>query len=366
MREILVTGGLGYIGAHCCVTLIEAGYRPIILDNLYNAHLTVLDRIERITGRRPRFVRGDVRDPVAVRAALASRGVVAVMHFAGLKSVGESTRRPIEYFDVNVHGTLTLLSVLRQTGGGTIVFSSSATVYGDPDSVPITEDAATRPASPYGQSKLMAEDVLEALSAAEPHWRIARLRYFNPVGAHPSGLLGEDPLGTPNNLMPFIAQVAIGRRDRLMVFGDDYPTPDGTGVRDYIHVVDLAKGHLAALRHLQRIPGLVTLNLGTGRGHSVKEVVAAFAEASGRDIPYAVAGRRPGDVASCFADPSRARRLLGWSAARTLPEMCADTWRWQSRNPDGYQTSEATRGAEGDRPVTDAAGHAVAPVAAPS
>lgn len=361
MGNVLVTGGLGYIGAHCCVALIEAGYRPVIFDNLANSHLSVLDRIAHITGHRPRFVQGDVRDANALRRAFASRRVGAVLHFAGLKSVGESTRRPIEYFDVNVHGTLNLLAVMKQVGVETIVFSSSATVYGDPDVVPVPESAARRPTNPYGQSKLMAEDVLEALAAAEPSWRIARLRYFNPVGAHLSGLLGEDPHGTPNNLMPFIAQVAVGRRDHLVVFGDDYPTPDGTGVRDYIHVVDLATGHLAALRHLERARGIVTFNLGTGRGHSVKEVIAAFAEASGREIPFVVSGRRPGDVAVNVADPGLATRLLGWSASRTLRDMCADTWRWQSRNPDGYEKPDGDGATGMDRPTRDAA---VGPVAA--
>lgn len=336
MSNVLVTGGTGYIGAHCCVALIEAGYHPVALDNLVNSSAAVLDRIERITGFRPPFVKGDVRDRAAVSSLLADWRPVAVMHFAGLKSVAESVRLPLDYFDANVHGTIALLKAMDEAGITTFIFSSSATVYGSPDSAPVTEDAAKRVANPYGRSKLMAEEVLEDLATSDPRWRIARLRYFNPVGAHPSGLMGEDPRGTPNNLMPYIAQVAVGRRERLAIFGGDYPTRDGTGVRDYIHVMDIAEGHLAALEYLRQMPGLISLNLGTGSGLTVREVVAAFERASGVTIPVEIVPRRPGDVAECYADPTLAARRLGWSCKRSLDEMCADAWRWQSQNPDGY------------------------------
>lgn len=337
MPKVLVTGGAGYIGAHCCVALIEAGHEPVIFDNLSNAHEGVVGRIARITGTRPEFVRADIRDEAALDAVFAGHEIGAVIHFAALKAVAESVARPLDYFDNNVHGSLRLLSAMRRAGVRTLVFSSSATVYGDPASVPVAEDFPLGVTNPYGRSKLMVEEMLEDLVHAEPGWRVARLRYFNPVGAHGSGLIGEDPRGIPDNLVPYIAQVAAGRRERLTVFGDDYPTPDGTGVRDYIHVMDLAEGHVAALGHLARRDGLLTLNLGTGRGYSVLEMVRAFEEASGRAVPYDIAARRPGDVAQCYADPSLAARVLGWRAHRSLEEMCADSWRWQRDNPNGYE-----------------------------
>lgn len=337
MSTILVAGGAGYIGAQCCVSLIEAGYRPVILDNLSNSHIGVIDRIERITGERPDFVEGDVRDAAGLDALFSTRDIAAVIHFAALKSVGESVSRPLDYFDNNVHGTLTLLAAMRRAGLRTFVFSSSATVYGEPERIPLDEACARSATNPYGRSKLIVEDILEDLARSEPGWAIARLRYFNPIGAHESGLIGENPRGIPDNLMPYMAQVAVGRREFLSVFGDDYPTRDGTGVRDYIHVADLAEGHIAALAHLNREGGLLTVNLGTGQGYSVLEMVAALERASGRAIPYRIAPRRPGDVAECWADPSLAQRLLGWRARRTLDDMCADTWRWQSDWPNGYE-----------------------------
>lgn len=334
MAHCLVTGGLGYIGSHTCVELIAAGHQVKIIDNLSNSKPAVLERIAEIAGRRPEFVRGDIRDRGALRAALP--GCDAVIHFAGLKAVGESVTQPLRYYDNNVSGSIALFQTMAETGVKTVVFSSSATVYGDPASVPIREDAPLSATNPYGRSKLMIEDILRDVAKADPEWRIALLRYFNPVGAHPSGRIGEDPNGIPNNLMPYIALVAVGKLERLSVFGNDYPTPDGTGVRDYIHVVDLAKGHLAALAALERQGGLLTVNLGTGRGYSVLEMVRAFEQASGREVPYRIAPRRPGDVATCFADPSLAAELLGWRAEKGLEEMCADAWRWQSANPDGF------------------------------
>jgi UDP-glucose 4-epimerase len=335
MKPVLVTGGTGYIGSHCCVALIAAGYHPIVFDNLSNSRLSVVDRIEAVSGHRPTFLQGDVRDVKAVEQAFSSRDVGSVMHFAGLKSANESTGKPIEYFDVNVSGTINVLSAMKKFAVKTIVFSSSATVYGNADIVPIGEEARRQPTHPYGQSKMIAEDILETV-ATSGGWSVARLRYFNPIGAHPSGVLGEDPMALPNNLMPFVAQVAAGRLKCLHVFGDDYPTRDGTGLRDYIHVCDLAEGHLAAIDYLERQGGLLTVNLGTGLGYTVKELIAEFARASGREIPYTVVGRRPGDAAASYADPSLAQRLLGWSAKRSLLEMCSDTWRWQSQNPVGY------------------------------
>lgn len=335
-KSILVTGGTGYIGSHACVALAKAGFTATILDNLSNSHVAVLDRLERITGTRPEFVRGDIRDRELLERLFATRKFGAVMHFAGLKAVGESVEKPLEYYDNNVRGTLDLLAAMCAADVKTMVFSSSATVYGDPASVPIREDFPRSATNPYGRSKLMIEDILEDLHRSDGGWRIARLRYFNPVGAHESGLIGEDPQGIPNNLMPYVAQVAIGRRKSLKVFGNDYPTPDGTGVRDYIHVMDLAEGHVAALDYLAQRPGVLTVNLGTGRGYSVLDAVKAFERASGKPVAYQFAGRRPGDIAECWADPALAGKLLGWSASRSIDKMCEDAWRWQSKNPNGF------------------------------
>lgn len=332
---ILVTGGTGYIGSHTVVELLNRGDSVLILDNLCNSSVRVLDRIEQICGRRPGFVEGDLRDAGLLKRLFAEHDFDAVVHFAGLKAVGESVARPLAYYENNVAGTLALLQAMTETGVHKLVFSSSATVYGDPHAVPIREDFPLRATNPYGRTKLMIEEMLRDLIVADPAWRIAILRYFNPVGAHASGLIGESPNGIPNNLMPFVSQVAVGRRPELSVFGNDYPTPDGTGVRDYIHVVDLALGHLAALDALERRSGELTVNLGTGQGYSVLEMVRAFEEACGRPVPYRIVARRPGDIASCYADPSIARERLGWSATRGLQAMCEDTWRWQSNNPEG-------------------------------
>jgi len=330
---ILVTGGTGYIGSHTCVALAQAGYDLLILDNLCNSNASVIGRLEALIGTRPAFIQGDVRDAALLDALFADHAISAVIHFAGLKAVGESVEKPLEYYDTNVHGTLQLLAAMRRAQVKTFVFSSSATVYGDPASVPIHENFPRSASNPYGRSKLIIEDVLADLHRAEPDWRIASLRYFNPVGAHASGLIGEDPQGIPNNLMPYIAQVAAGQRAYLNVWGDDYPTPDGTGVRDYIHVVDLAAGHIAALNHLNAQPNTqLTVNLGTGQGYSVLDMVKAFEHASGRPIPYQIAPRRAGDIAQCWADPELAHTLLGWKAQRGLTEMCADAWRWQSQS----------------------------------
>jgi UDP-glucose 4-epimerase len=326
---ILVTGGTGYIGSHACVALAQAGHDVLILDNLCNSRIEVLDRLATLCSKRPDFIEGDVRDGTLLDHTFAAHPIDAVMHFAGLKAVGESVEKPLEYYDNNVAGTLQLLAAMRRTEVRTIVFSSSATVYGDPASLPICEDFPRSATNPYGRSKLIIEDILADLHAAEPGWRIARLRYFNPVGAHESGLIGENPRGTPNNLMPYIAQVASGQREYLNVWGNDWPTPDGTGVRDYIHVVDLAEGHVAALDHLKRQGELLTVNLGTGRGYSVLEMITAFSKASGSLVPYKVAPRRAGDIAACWADPSLAKELLGWQAQRGIEAMCADAWRWQ-------------------------------------
>jgi UDP-glucose 4-epimerase len=327
---ILVTGGTGFIGSHTCVALAQAGHDFLILDNLSNSRADVLDRLAPLCGRRPAFVHGDVRDAVLLERVFAEHPISAVIHFAALKAVGESVAMPLAYYDNNVGGTLKLLDAMRHAGVRTMVFSSSATVYGDPATVPIREDFPLTATNPYGWTKLMMERMLADLASAEPDWRIARLRYFNPVGAHESGRIGEDPSGTPNNLMPYVAQVATGQRAELQVFGGDWPTPDGTGVRDYIHVMDLAEGHVAALGHLERQPGLLTVNLGTGCGVSVLDLVRAFEQASGRAVPYRIVGRRAGDVAACWADPALAERSLGWRTKRDLAQMCADAWRWQS------------------------------------
>jgi UDP-glucose 4-epimerase len=334
MARCLITGGLGYIGSHTCVELLAAGHSVRIVDNLSNSKLAVLDRIEEISGQRPEFIKADIRDRGTMREALA--GCDAVIHFAGLKAVGESVEKPLLYYRNNVEGSIALFEAMAETGIKTVVFSSSATVYGDPASVPIREDAPLSSTNPYGRSKLMIEDILRDIAKADPGWKIALLRYFNPVGAHVSGRIGEDPNGIPNNLMPYVAQVAVGKLACLSVFGNDYPTPDGTGVRDYIHVVDLAKGHLAALAALERQGGLLTVNLGTGQGYSVLEMVKAFEVASGRPVPYRIAPRRAGDIATCYADPTLAAELLGWCAELGLDAMCADAWRWQSGNPNGF------------------------------
>ncbi|MRR51626.1 MAG: UDP-glucose 4-epimerase GalE [Rhodocyclaceae bacterium] len=336
MSNVLVTGGAGYIGSHTCIELMAAGHQVAILDNLSNSKRAVLARISRISGQNPLFFEVDVRDEAALDRIFTSHRFDAVIHFAGLKAVGESVSQPLRYYDNNVSGTLVLCQAMRKHGVRSLVFSSSATVYGDPESLPITENARLSVTNPYGRSKLMVEDILRDLSLAELDWRIALLRYFNPIGAHESGLIGEDPNGIPNNLLPFVAQVAVGKLARLRVFGSDYDTPDGTGVRDYIHVVDLARGHVAALRRLQAHQGVTTVNLGTGQGYSVLEVVRAFEKACGRPIPYEQVARRPGDIAACYADPSLAKELLGWSAQLGVDRMCADAWRWQSGNPDGY------------------------------
>ncbi|REJ73385.1 MAG: UDP-glucose 4-epimerase GalE [Acidobacteria bacterium] len=336
MGTILVTGGAGFIGSHTCVELLAGGHQVVVLDNLCNSSARALERVEELSGRPLAFVRGDLRDRALLDGLLRDHPVDAVVHFAGLKAVGESTEIPLAYYSNNVHGTLVLLEAMRQAGCRRIVFSSSCTVYGDPDHPPLDENAPLGAANPYGRTKLVIEEMLRDVAAAEPGWQIALLRYFNPVGAHPSGQIGEDPLGVPNNLMPYLMQVAVGRRERLRVFGDDYPTPDGTGVRDYIHVVDLARGHLAALEGLERIEGWRAFNLGTGRGHSVLEVVAAASRAVGRQLPYEIAPRRSGDAAAIWADATRAERELGWRAERSLDEMCADSWRWQSQNPNGF------------------------------
>jgi UDP-glucose 4-epimerase len=326
---ILVTGGTGYIGSHTCVALAAAGREVVVLDNLRNSQADVIDRVARLSGRRPTFVQGDVRDAALLDQVFATHPISAVIHFAALKAVGESVQQPLAYYDNNVSGTLKLLEAMRRAAVRTLVFSSSATVYGDPASVPIREDFPLSATNPYGWTKLMMEQMLADLLHAEPEWRIARLRYFNPVGAHDSGLIGEDPSGIPNNLLPFVAQVAVGQRPQLQVFGGDWPTPDGTGVRDYIHVMDLAEGHVAALDRLARAPGQLTVNLGTGQGVSVLEMVKAFEAASGRPVPYRIVPRRPGDIAACWADPSLAAEQLGWRTRRSLEAMCVDAWRWQ-------------------------------------
>ena len=337
--HILVTGGAGYIGSHTCLELLQAGYQVTVVDNLCNASEESLRRVMELTGRVLSFHQTDLRDKAGLTAVFNSCPVPfdAVIHFAGLKAVGESVAEPLRYYRNNIVGTLVLCEVMAEHGIRDIVFSSSATVYGDPARVPITEDFPLSCTNPYGRTKLMTEEILRDLHVADPSWNVILLRYFNPVGAHPSGLIGEDPLDIPNNLMPYIAQVAVGQLECLSVFGDDYPTPDGTGVRDYIHVVDLARGHERALVRLRQRPGVAVYNLGTGRGHSVLEMVAAFERASGRKIPHCVAPRRSGDVAICYADPARAEREMGWKAERGDAEMCADAWRWQHANPRGYR-----------------------------
>ncbi|MDD2880605.1 MAG: UDP-glucose 4-epimerase GalE [Rhodoferax sp.] len=333
---ILVTGGAGYIGSHTCVELLNAGHQVTVFDNFSNSQPEALARVKRITGKKLQFIQGDIRDRDALTAALRQSAATAVIHFAGLKAVGESVTQPLSYYDNNVVGTVRLLEAMAECDVKTLVFSSSATVYGDPQYLPLTEDHPLSSTNPYGQTKLVIENMLRDLYTSDDSWRIGILRYFNPVGAHASGLIGEDPQGLPNNLMPFVAQVAVGRREFLNVWGNDYPTPDGTGVRDYIHVVDLALGHLAALKRLQTQTQCVAVNLGTGVGYSVLDMVGAFEQASGKPVAFKISPRRPGDIAACYADPAHAKALLGWQAERNLQTMCQDAWRWQSNNPNGY------------------------------
>lgn len=334
--QILITGGAGYIGSHACVELLEAGYEIVVVDNFVNSKPAVLKRIEEITGRRFRFYEVDIRDREGLRKVFDENEIGAVVHFAGLKAVGESVAYPLAYYHNNVAGTIVLCQVMQEYGVKKMVFSSSATVYGHPDKVPIKEDFPLKPVNPYGRTKFMIEEILKDVYEADNTWGISLLRYFNPVGAHPSGRIGEDPNGIPNNLMPYITQVAVGKREKLNVFGGDYPTPDGTGVRDYIHVVDLAKGHLLALEKVIRERGVSVYNLGTGRGYSVLEVVKTFAKVNGIKIPYVITDRRPGDIAVCYADTEKAYRELGFKAERNLEDMCRDAWNWQKRNPEGY------------------------------
>ena len=333
---IFVTGGAGYIGSHTCVELLNAGHQVSVFDNFSNSQPEALTRVEHITGKKPLLFQGDIRDKAALFEALRQSQATAVIHFAGLKAVGESVAQPLAYYDNNVVGTVRLLEVMNACGIKTLVFSSSATVYGDPQYLPLTEDHPLSATNPYGKTKLVIEDMLNDLYRSDTSWRINILRYFNPVGAHASGLIGEDPRGIPNNLLPYVAQVAVGRREFLNVWGNDYATSDGTGIRDYIHVVDLALGHLKALERLQQGPQCQAINLGTGTGYSVLEMVRAFERASGRAVPYQIAPRRVGDVAACYADPAQALALLGWQAQRGLDAMCEDTWRWQHNNPGGY------------------------------
>lgn len=336
--RILVTGGAGYIGSHTCVELLNLGYEVVVVDNLCNSSEESLKRVEQITGKKPIFYQADLLDKEALEQIFAKEPVDAVIHFAGLKAVGESVAKPLEYYHNNITGTLILCDVMRNHGVKKIIFSSSATVYGDPAFVPITEDCPKgQITNPYGQTKSMLEQILTDLHTADPEWSVILLRYFNPVGAHKSGLIGEDPAGIPNNLTPYITQVAVGKLKEVGVFGDDYDTPDGTGVRDYIHVVDLALGHVKALAKLQEDNRVRIYNLGTGHGYSVLQMVQAFSEASGKEIPYSIKPRRPGDIATCYADPALAKEELGWEAERGLKEMCEDGWRWQSGNPNGYR-----------------------------
>ncbi|GGC02684.1 UDP-glucose 4-epimerase GalE [Pseudoduganella buxea] len=328
--KILVTGGMGYIGSHTVVELLQSGHEVVVLDNLSNADPSVRERVTKIAGKSFEFVEADIRDRVAMEAAFAAHKVDAVIHFAGLKAVGESVAQPLRYYDNNVSGSVVLFETMAKFDVKSLVFSSSATVYGDPATVPITEDFPLSATNPYGRSKLMIEDILRDLYKADSSWRIALLRYFNPVGAHESGLIGEAPNGIPNNLLPYVAQVAEGRREFLSVYGGDYPTPDGTGVRDYIHVVDLAIGHVKTLDKLATGSGIFTYNLGTGRGNSVLEMVRAFEAASGKQVPYKIVDRRPGDIAACYADTAHAERELGWKAQFDIARMCTDAWRWQS------------------------------------
>ena len=340
--KILVTGGAGYIGSHTCVELLNEGYEVVVVDNLYNASPKALDRVRQITGKDLKFYEADLLDQPAVDRIFEAEKPDAVIHFAGYKAVGESVAKPIEYYHNNMTGTLLLCDTMRKYGVKNIIFSSSATVYGDPVEIPITENCPKQnPTNPYGQTKTMLEQVLMDIHRADPEWKVILLRYFNPIGAHPSGLIGEDPNGIPNNLLPYVAQVAIGKLKCVGVFGNDYNTPDGTGVRDYIHVVDLAKGHVKALEKFKEDQKDVLIyNLGTGHGYSVLQVIAAFGKACGKELPYEIKPRRAGDIATCYCDPTKAKNELGWTAQYGIEEMCADSWRWQSQNPDGYNTQE--------------------------
>ena len=335
--RILVTGGAGYIGSHTCVELLNEGYEVVVMDNLYNSSEKALDRVEQITGKKVTFYKTDMLDREGVKEIFDKEKIDAVIHFAGYKAVGESTRKPIEYYANNLGSTLTLCDVMRNHNCKKIVFSSSATVYGDPAFVPITEECPLgTTTNPYGETKAMQERILTDIEKADPEWNVILLRYFNPIGAHVSGLIGEDPKGIPNNLLPYVAQVASGKLEKVNVFGNDYDTKDGTGVRDYIHVVDLAKGHVKAIQAMDKLEGVNIFNLGTGIGYSVLDIIHAFSKAVGRDIPYVIAPRRPGDIATCYSDPSKAENVLGWKAEKTLDDMCQDAWRWQSNNPNGY------------------------------
>lgn len=333
---VLVTGGAGYIGSHTCVELLDKGYDVIVIDNLSNSSEKALKRVEEITGKKLTFYNADLLDREAVENIFKNGNIDSVIHFAALKAVGESVSKPLEYYYNNITGTLVLCDVMRKFGVKKLVFSSSATVYGNPETVPIRENFPLSATNPYGRTKIMIEQILQDIYAADNTWSIALLRYFNPVGAHKSGLIGEDPRGIPNNLVPYITQVAVGKLDYLRIFGNDYDTPDGTGVRDYIHVVDLAKGHIKALEKLNDSTGVLIYNLGTGRGYSVLEMVKAFEKVCGKPIKYKIADRRPGDIATCYADPTKAKEELGWVAEKDLQEMCEDSWRWQKNNPDGY------------------------------
>ncbi|WP_295421886.1 UDP-glucose 4-epimerase GalE [Sulfurovum sp.] len=337
---ILVTGGAGYIGSHTVVLLIEAGYDVVVFDNFCNASRESIKRVEKITGEEITVIEGDIRSRKDLKKVFESRTIDSVIHFAGLKAVGESVEQPLRYYDNNVYGTVSLCEVMAEYGCRSIVFSSSATVYGDPHTTPIKEDFPLFATNPYGRSKLFIEEILRDLYVSDNRWKIVLLRYFNPVGAHESGTIGEDPSGIPNNLMPFIAQTAVGKREYLSVFGDDYDTHDGTGVRDYIHVVDLAEGHVKALDRINSFNAVMTINLGTGKGYSVLDMVKAFEKASGKEVPYRIAPRRAGDIAKCYADPSYAKEILGWEAKKGIEEMCKDSWRWQSNNPNGYDKNE--------------------------
>ncbi len=334
---ILVTGGAGYIGSHTCIELINAGYDVVVADNLCNSSKESLKRVEKIVGKEIPFYEADIRDAKAMSAIFDQEDITAVIHFAGLKAVGESVAKPMEYYDNNINGTLVLCDAMRKAGVKNIIFSSSATIYGDPAFIPITEECPKgQCTNPYGWTKSMLEQILTDFHTSDPEWNVVLLRYFNPVGAHKSGTIGEDPKGIPNNLMPYITQVAVGKREFLGVFGNDYDTPDGTGVRDYIHVVDLAVGHVKALKKIEEKAGVCVYNLGTGNGYSVLDMVKAFSKACGHDLPYKILDRRPGDIAMCYADPAKAKAELGWEAVRGLDEMCEDSWRWQSNNPNGY------------------------------